>query len=390
MPRTAGARERVLNCRHAVTEAEAGAALRGVTLTTCVHASPNPEFAASPKNFAHFVLAHLFPLVRASREVGVQDPFDSNLFLWHGANRIFARWAPSYIDLLGAGANCSLMLTQRVQTPADLLERQREHSCGAFVPTIAVRQWSFRNHSFFEASANDWRYFSHVMRSRFLRTPPPRAVASPDARARLVVMLRRGTRTVEGLEQACNEAWAERALNGLHVSVHCTTLGNASQALSRAAHALGDAVGLVAGHGSGLATLPFLPQGARFAEVDSIRNAVRARNMYIYLAHALGLVATKVWLNESGARFCPRRVVGCTSSGGGASIHGCAVGYTGNTTISEGVLIDVLRAAAVGSPSAGVDCGVEADGGRPKRWFDVSAEMRRPWQAPLTAVAPYA
>jgi hypothetical protein len=79
-------------------------------------------------------------------------------------------------------------------------------------------------------------------------------------------------------------------------------------------------------------------------------------------------------------RFCPRRTIGCTASGGGTTIHGCSVGYTNNVTVSAEVLRDVLRDAALGAPSASRDCGVANDAARPKhRPFDIDEEMRRLW-----------
>ena len=349
-----------------------------------MQASPNPEFAASPANFAHFFLAVIFPLVRELAAVGVHDPFRSTLLLWHGSNAVFMRWKPAYNDLLGAGATCKLRLTHRPRDATELLERRRSFGCDAWVSSIAVKQWSFRNRSFFEPAP--WRQFSRTMRRHFLLPPLHGVPTTMPAARRIVVMLRERSRMVNGLSRACDEAWAVRALDGLHVRVHCLRLGHPSQMLSTAAHALIDAEAVVAGHGSGLATLPFLPAGARFAELDNIMNAARARNMYMYLANALGLVATKVWLNASGARFCPHRVIGCTSADGGMSIHGCAVGYTGNVTLPENVLRDVLRDAALGSPNAGVDCGIDMDATRPKfHGFDVDEEMERPWTGTGTA-----
>ena len=121
-----------------------------------------------------------------------------------------------------------------------------------------------------------------------------------------------------------------------------------------------------------------LPPGSRFAELDHIWNAARARNMYQYLAAALGLVTTKVWLNGSSARFCPQRTIACTSAFGGTTIHGCSVGYTHNVTIDAPTLTDVLRACALNSTSASRDCGIARDMERPKvRAWDISAEMVR-------------
>ena len=215
---------------------------------------------------------------------------------------------------------------------------------------------------------------------RSLRSPQFASLDAERDVEHVVVLLREHSRrVVEGLRRACEEAWSRAALVGLRVRVVCLQLEqNSRTMLSSAARTLGGAIGLVAGHGSGLATLPFMPMGARFAEADNIANAQKARNMYQHLARALGLVATKVWLNGSGVRFCPRRTIGCTAAGGGNTIHGCSVGYTGNVTMPAGVLREVLRDCALGTPSMARDCGIDRDEERPKhRPFDLDDEMRR-------------
>lgn len=348
------------------------------------------EFAASPSNFAHFWLAHVFPLVRELQRAGVHEPFqNTSLRIWHGANRVFSRWAPVYEDLLGPGARCTLELTRRASTPAEHETRRRAFGCAVWVPSIAVHQWAFRNRTFY-AATDAWRAFALVMRRTFRsRGAPPGAPSadqlvppSPSTQHVAVLLRERRVRVVRGLERACDDAWSRTALAGLPpVSTGrrtmCVSLdgGARSTMLSRAAHVLRDARGLVAGHGSGLATLPFLPSTAALVEVDSINNAARARNMYVHIARALGLHATKVWLNDTGTRFCPRRVIACTAAGGGASIHGCAVGYTQNVTLPATVLRDVLRDVFVGA--APRDCGTVLDEQRGRRWWNIDEEMHR-------------
>ena len=74
----------------------------------CVQSSPNPEFAANPGNFAHFILAHLFPVVRELDRAGVHDPFRATLLLWHGSNRVLPiRWDKTFLELLGPNARCT-------------------------------------------------------------------------------------------------------------------------------------------------------------------------------------------------------------------------------------------------------------------------------------------
>ena len=59
----------------------------------------------------------------------------------------------------------------------------------------------------------------------------------------------------------------------------------------------------------GLANAFFLRPSALFAEIDSIRNALVARNYFQYLAEALGLRPFKVWLSTLGIRSSvPKRM----------------------------------------------------------------------------------
>ena len=339
----------------------------------CVQASPNPEFAANPRNFAHFWLAHVFSIANG---LNVERPFKSTLLLFHGHNRVLPRHASTYVDLLGAGAQCTTSSALKAVTVAQQEERRRFFRCDQYVQSASVPLFAFRNRSFF--SPAPWRRFALAVRSH-LWTPPS---IRHDNLGRIVVLLRAttvklGMRIVEGLPLACDDAWASSALSGLRMRVDCLRLGPASTMLSSSARALGDAVGLLAGHGSGLAMLPFLPIGSRFAELDHIHNAARARNMYQYLADALGLNTMKVWTNGSGVRFCPRRTIGCTAGHGGTSIHGCVVGYTSNVTLSPGVLREVLREVAIGGALR--DCGIANDTFRPKvrRPLNIDEELHR-------------
>ena len=77
----------------------------------------------------------------------------------------------------------------------------------------------------------------------------------------------------------------------------------------------------------------------------------KARNFYQYLAEGLGVRSIKVWLNASGARFCPPRVNACGS--GNLNM------YRASITISATVLDDVLTEVAAIGPLR--DCGVARD-----------------------------
>ena len=371
----------------------------------------------SPGNFAHWWLAHLLPLVTSLQAAGVTEPFRGTWLIWHGRNRVLPRWAPLVTELLGgrfAGAACVQLAAPAAVGDAARAQRRRAAGCAVSVPSIATHQFAFRNRSFFAATRV--RDFSKALRQAMLGSGL--ALASPGVAAvplRAVVILRDDARRrcVHGLERACDARWVADAMRGgvapllLHkhdayharpLEVDCIRLGGGgSQLLTRTAQVMGhpSVVALLGGHGAGLATLPFLPphasSGSRFVEFDHIANIGRARNMYQYLAHALGLPATKVWLNGSGARFCPHRTIACTAAAQGTTIHGCSVGYHANVTLREEVLAEVLRtvsvpAAAMTSPAQARwwrDCGVARDMERGERWWRLDEEIQRPFAATL-------
>lgn len=93
--------------------------------------------------------------------------------------------------------------------------------------------------------------------------------------------------------------------------------------------------------------------GAALAEFDAVKNMFKARNFYQYLAEEVGVRTTKVWLNASGARFCPPRVNAC----GGGNLNM----YRGSVAIPRAVLDDVMREVTAPTSAPLHDCGVSRD-----------------------------
>lgn len=357
----------------------------------CVQASPNPEFASNPSNWAHWLFAHVFPMVTALKAAGVNDTqiFSSTVLLWHGRNRVLPKWSSRYAELMSSSSSvCRPTATLAVNTE-ERSARQRAFGCDVSI-TISTPLFAFQQPSFYAAAP--WRAFARVMRVA-LRVPPwAHTTNHADAGPRNVLVLLRGrtpTRAVHGLHRACDASWVATVIRAAAFRVVCLW-PNASQTLTSLARALSDptTLSLVAGHGAGLANLPFLRPGGRVAEIDHIMNAHRARNMYQHIACALGHDAIKIWLNESGGRFCPQRSIACTSAVGGTTQHGCHRGYTDNVTLSESVLRDVLRGFAAAPTreqmlrsGAARDCGIGRDRERPPRWFRLDAEKARPFGA---------
>lgn len=115
--------------------------MRGLTIGRPSHRSSCVDTHSSnraARQFAHFWLAHVYPLVRELSDQGIIDPFRSTLLLWHGRNRALPRWAPIYTDLLGGSARCTTGAALRATTAEEHARRRRAFRCDAYVPSIAV------------------------------------------------------------------------------------------------------------------------------------------------------------------------------------------------------------------------------------------------------------
>ena len=343
-----------------------------LTNLLCVLVTPNPEFAISPYNYAHFLLAVVAPVVNALHARGLppRQILRSRHALWHGHNRVFPKWKGRYAELLGAGARCN-KTSQRHQ--AGEAEHDRwslwaNRSGCAVAANISIPAFTLTSRGYY-ANQAPWRTLSIAMRGSLL------PVGMGRVQQRHVLVVLRGVarhRRIDGLERAC----------GLSASAQLTTVCIErldALPLTQVALELDGARGLLTGHGAALANLPFMRVGSRVAELDSIRNINKARNMYQYLAHALGLRVAKIWLNETGARFCPSRVSACKAGGGASTVHGCNIGYVHNTTLTRPVLRDVLRdvTAEVEDEHSMFQrpCGVDLDQARPHQWWRLNNEM---------------
>ena len=409
--------ERMLHCNGSTSSSD---------LVLCAQTSPNPEFAANPGNFAHFWLAHIVPLVTALLGAGITeaDLFRSSLLLWHGQNRVLPRWKPQFLALMGGVGTCRQKVTRAVNgSAADAALRASSYRCSVHV-RVSVPAFSFRNRSFYQA--DKLQAFAAAMRSQrgllgALAASPSSSFTSSTSSAaapfptssssaaaaiaesggaarglaaapRIVVLLRAGNsgRRVIGLDAACSRPHVVCVRPGANAGA--TSVADTASALAHPATRA-----LIAGHGAGLALLPFLPRGARTLELDNILNIGRARNMYIYLGLALGHDSVKVWLNGTGGRFCPLRTIACTSSGGGSSVHGCSVGYMASVGLTAEAMDDVLADASEppfamplasgvahengvrgGRMAKARACsGVSNDTWRGRRWHDIWDELTR-------------
>jgi hypothetical protein len=216
--------------------------------TLCVQASPNPEFENTPLNYAHWVIAHLYPLVRT---LGVKHDESatarrlqrSRLVVAHGRKLpgvALERWMGLLAELLGA--NCTHRravgnLTMAVGEPssASVAKNWQPFRCNESV-SFSVALFSACRHAPWKA--HRWAPFASTVALLLgrQRTPLPRVL---PARSRLLVGLRgsdarRGGFT--GVEWPCTatgSAPAAAAAAGL--AVECITFR--SNATLRSVHA---------------------------------------------------------------------------------------------------------------------------------------------------------
>ena len=319
----------------------------------CVQASPNPEYSSQKANYAHWLLAHLFPLLRAALTSGDHNLVGATLHIGHGGNTVLPVWGARYAELFG------VTCTRRIDDASGQLNRL---GCNVRL-NVSVARYAFCRRAFWNPSA--LRSVAKYLRARFGLLPISvqggvLAAASHPA-ARIVVLTRRGTdgfRRFSGLDRACEPSFdaraAERGVISHGISIGCVSF-NMSTPLAVMATTVGapEVRALLSGHGAGLANVLFMRPGAAMAEFDAIRNMASARNFYQYLPEGVGVRSTKVWLNASGARFCPARVNAC----GGGNLNM----YRASISIPEAVLDDVLHEVSADGAHSFRDCGILRD-----------------------------
>ncbi|KAJ8605346.1 hypothetical protein CTAYLR_002409 [Chrysophaeum taylorii] len=332
----------------------------------CVRSAPNPEFASSPSNYAHWMLAHAYPTIVALRGAEVERVVFP---LVHGENEGLRLWARQYADLLGwpvEFADEAAVVTlaegsfevpfddegaliaacERHDLPASACAQVRAATTGGTaIPACAVTVSIAVPHLAF-CTATHWRdlaSFQDFVRSRF----PPKPMTP-----RVVVLLRADADRdwdVKGLEKACARRWPG-------VDVSCESFSRATR-LREVARALGDARVLVAPHGAALANCVFLPPGARVFELDAHAHRHFHRFFYQDYARGLGLSPSKVWLDDHGRRYDvhPNDLRNCTMyHDNGTQILGHSkqalraariLDYTHPILLTDDILNDLVSAA---------------------------------------------
>ena len=291
----------------------------------CFQVSPNPEYAQAPSNYAHWLLAHLYPLLAGAYELlgkSIGQLAGSTIRIGHGENTVLPKFASRYEELWDVTCSSDRM------SNSTLLE-----GCTAVFQfslpryTMCVRdEWrvgAFRSH---------WLAISDHLFALLLKAER----GSVEPLQRLIVLQRDDSRSRAnsnfGLEGACEAA---AALPGW--SMPCTSARfNHSVPLHSVVSQLGMATAFLAAHGAGMANVVFLRRGAVVAEVDSAENVRKARLYYQWMATAAGLRPHKVWLHgDNGSRACPRTVRSCSGVSRGPAYHA-------NSSIAPTALTEAL------------------------------------------------
>lgn len=308
----------------------------------CVSSSPSPEFHANPFNYAHFLLAHVYPL---SVQLAAKD----------GAGLRATRVRFYVVE--GKHGNGGLVAWQR---------RYEELFTGAVVEmkpvgvwpvwtgchvraTISVPKFSFCRPEYWEDATALSKFAK-----RHLGVPLTNADSPDNAHPRIVVILRRpenkGHRTAGGLNHLCaGSALARKYQRRYGAVTDCLSL-NATVPLRETAAIIGGAVALIGMHGAGLANAVLLPTGAHLVEIDAVENAATDRSMYQDLANHLGLNARKVWISAGGD-------IAAEPEGHAVAGKGHIGTYAKSVTVSEpaaeAILDEVLRSRLKGWRSVG-------------------------------------
>ncbi|KAH8095777.1 hypothetical protein JL720_3101 [Aureococcus anophagefferens] len=312
----------------------------GGDATICVRSAPNPEFQASPLNYAHWLLAHAYPTIVALDG----KPWTTVRFpLVYGENELLATWRRQYEALLAPAAvefetlNATLRADggdgDRSSAPPG---RWRPASApparpSASAPTRAAPSPASSRPSPTGARRrarradrraaprvlrqNHWngidRLATHVRR-RFA-TPPSTKLLAP----KIFVLLRAPRKEVDGepvgrswdvagLERVCAAGFLAARAKHAGVAVECGAFDGDTPL---DAVALGSATALVAARRR---SSRGLCRRAQIFELDAAGHATFHRHFYQDLAAALGLRPEKVWLDGAGRRVSPRTLVNCT------------------------------------------------------------------------------
>lgn len=254
-------------------------------VSVCVEPAASPEFDTAPHNYAHWMLAHAYPVVARLQSVASEaGDWVVVTFILSAANWELRLWSYHYHQLLAPWA--VVFLTWR---PPDM-------RCDTSV-RIRVPHKSFCSEDYFAAVPA----FASFLRTRSV-FPGLLPAAQPSVLVTFHDRQFSTSRTwdIVGLRQACRNASEEPTWLGI-LQVVCSSFSR-PQPLAKTLQPLGAASAFIAGHGAGLANLVFMAPGARVLELDAVGHRRWHRFMYQTLAERVGLRPEKVWLDGRGRR----------------------------------------------------------------------------------------
>jgi len=241
----------------------------------------NDEFRSSPGNYAHWLLAHVYPLVVGlSRMATKVEALD---FLVSGPDDGLLLWERKYRELL-APWTLRFLIDGGPRDEASMLRSSVPHL------SFCTRDY--------------WRE-AHALAAFVRRRLVSASEEEGNNDKKKIFILLRGTTQghggrsgwdVGGLESACvDEKWLEKWL-AAGVDIACGSFSRETS-LRAVARRLGHATAFIAAHGAGLANAVFLPPGASVFELDAYDHRHHNRFFYAELVRNLPDVSyEKIWL----------------------------------------------------------------------------------------------
>lgn len=379
----------VMNCR--TIERMDGARIAG---TLCIDSNHNPEFVAGPHNYGHWLLAFVYPLFNGtSKLLASGQPID--VLLSHGHS-----WGSRYMhtfhhkieEIFHARCEKNAKFTSASWPPlrsnagVDADAHPGRALCDEVVRvsvpfgTMQLDAGYFRHAHTVRARVLDRLHLGMVPRSRgmasYLATLPPTTMP------RIVVILRNtSARTVVGLDKACTEPLRVWAMQRLRVNVECVSFTKNSTLAQQAAVVGSPTIGLLGVHGAAMSNVFFTPTGATFAELHPAIDArLAVRGIHLHLAHALGIAALPVWLDQSGARLFPSNPIEVRRNN--RTRHLIKGQYTASMKIKPDVLVDLIRGIAQRGlqSTSGGHVGRSWSG---EAWRDIVNHSHRSFRSPV-------
>ena len=294
----------------------------------CVTADSNPEFAAAPRNYAHFLLSFVYPLFNLSSLLRSGRPVD--VWVSHGNNYNLLFFRHHLAELLNATqCNSTRIARHWPMTALDTVSSSCDEVVSVRIPVLSMETGlRFYDH-IAPVSDNLLSRLGIAVSSVPMRLPHHRcgavqAVAEAadadrhpiEAAARILVVLRgngtlNGARKVAGLEKACESTFVHRARARYAVAVECIDFGSTATMHAQARAVSNNVIGVIGVHGAAMANGLFSRPGSVFVEIHPVADARLAlRRMHLRMARALrGVDSCLVWLGSRGRIYKPQHEI---------------------------------------------------------------------------------